>query len=63
MLASAARALAALSGRDYVIPDDVKYLAPPALRHRIVLSPASEIEGLDAHSIVGDIIEQTPTPK
>jgi MoxR-like ATPase len=63
MLASAARALAALSGRDYVIPDDVKYLAPPALRHRIVLSPASEIEGLDADSIVGDIIEQTPTPK
>ncbi len=63
MLASAARALAALSGRDYVIPDDVKYLASPALRHRIVLSPASEIEGLDADSIVDDIIEQTPTPK
>src|SRR5690606_34070897 len=45
MLAVAARARAALDGRDYVIPDDVKALAIPALRHRLVLSPAAEIEG------------------
>ena len=63
MLAVAARAYAALHGRDYVIPDDIKYLAPPTLRHRVVLSPASEIEGLDADGIVGQIIDQTPVPK
>ena len=63
MLASAARAYAALDGRDYVIPDDIKYLAPPTLRHRIVLSPGSEIEGLHPDEIVREIIEQTPVPK
>ena len=45
MLAAAARARAALDGRDYVIPDDVKALALPALRHRVILSPAAEIDG------------------
>ena len=45
MLAAAARARAALDGRDYVIPDDVKALALPALRHRVMLSPAAEIDG------------------
>ena len=63
MLASASRAYAALDGRDYVIPDDIKHLAPPTLRHRVVLSPGSEIEGLDADRIVAEIIEQTPVPK
>lgn len=63
MLAVAARAYAALDGRDYVIPDDIKYLAPPTLRHRIVLSPGSEIEGLHPDQIVAEIIEQTPVPK
>ena len=63
MLASAARALAALSGRDYVIPDDIKLLATPTLRHRLVLSPAAEIEGLQADEIVADIVDRTPVPK
>ena len=63
MLACAARALAALSGRDYVIPDDIKLLATPTLRHRLVLSPAAEIEGLQADEIVADIVDRTPVPK
>ena len=63
MLATAARACAALEGRDYVIPDDVKALAPPALRHRVVLSPGAEIEGLDADQIVGQILDQVPAPR
>ncbi|MEP6565542.1 MAG: MoxR family ATPase, partial [Mesorhizobium sp.] len=45
MLARAARARAALDGRAYVIPDDVKALALPALRHRVILSPAAQIDG------------------
>ena len=63
MLAIAARAMAALGGRDYVIPDDVKFLAAPLLRHRVTLAPAAEIEGRDAERIVAEIVEQTPAPK
>jgi len=63
MLAAAARAFAALDGRDYVIPDDVKALAGPALRHRIVLSPGAEIDGQTADVIVDQILEQVPAPR
>jgi MoxR-like ATPase len=63
MLAAAARALAALQGRDFVIPDDVKTLAVPALRHRVVLSPGAEIEGVLADRILLGILEQTPVPR
>ena len=63
MLASASRSFAAVCGRDYVIPDDVKALAAPLLRHRVVLSPAAEIEGRDADRIVSEVVQQTPAPK
>ncbi len=63
MLAGAARARAALEGRDYVIPDDVKALAPAVLRHRVILSAAAEIDGRDADSIVAGLIEQVEAPK
>jgi MoxR-like ATPase len=62
-LAAAARARAVLHGRDYVIPDDVKALAPAALRHRVILSPAAEIEGRKVEQIIGALIEQTEAPK
>ena len=63
MLASAVRAFAALQGRDFVIPDDVKTLALPVLRHRVVLSPGAEIEGLSADRILGEILDQTAAPR
>ncbi len=63
MLASAARAHAALQGRGYVIPDDIKLLVPPTLRHRVLLAPGAEIEGLTADRIIGQIIEQTKAPR
>lgn len=63
MLASAARAEAALSGRDYVIPDDVKALAPSVLRHRVVLSPAAEIDGRAVDEVVASLIEQVEAPR
>jgi MoxR-like ATPase len=63
MLATAARARAALDGRDYVIPDDVKALAPPALRHRVILSAAAEIEGRHAEGVVANLIEQVEAPR
>ncbi len=63
MLASAARAYAALMGRDFVSPDDVKTLALPVLRHRLVLSASAEIEGLSADRIVGEILDRTAAPR
>ncbi len=63
LLANAARARAALQGRDYVIPDDVKALATATLRHRLLLSPAAEIEGRQVEELVADLIEQTEAPR
>jgi MoxR-like ATPase len=63
MLALAARARAALDGRDYVLPDDVKALALPALRHRVILSPAAEIEGRRADEVIQALIDQTEAPR
>lgn len=63
MLATAARAHAALLGRDYVIPDDVKRLAIPGLRHRVLLAPGAEIEGVTAERVILQILEQVPAPR
>ena len=63
MLATAARARAALEGRDYVIPDDVKALALPALRHRVILSPAAEIEGRQVDQIIQGLIDRVEAPR
>jgi MoxR-like ATPase len=63
LLAGAARARAALDGRDYVIPDDVKALATAVLRHRMLLSPAAEIEGKQVEAIVAEMVERTEAPR
>ena len=63
MLAGAARARAAIDGRDFVIPDDVKQLAPALLRHRVILSPAAEINGRKVEDIVTGIIEAIEAPR
>ncbi|KUR76467.1 MoxR family ATPase [Novosphingobium sp. FSW06-99] len=63
LLAGAARARAALDGRAYVVPDDVKALATAVLRHRLLLSPAAEIEGRTVEAIVADLITRTEAPR
>ena len=63
MLAAAVRAYAVLQGRDFVIPDDVKALALPVLRHRLTMSPSAEIEGLTTDRILREILDQTPAPR
>ncbi|MBL9089363.1 MAG: MoxR family ATPase [Planctomycetia bacterium] len=63
MLASASRALAVLRGRDFVTPDDVKALAVPTLRHRLVLAPGAEIEGLTAEAEVRRVLEEVAAPR
>ena len=63
MLAMAARASAVLQGRDYVLPDDVKELAGPALLHRLLLSPGAEIEGATAESALQSVLDQVAAPR
>lgn len=63
MLARAARARAALDGRDFAIPDDVKALAGVALAHRVLLAPAAEIEGLTAMGIIDNIVTSIEAPR
>jgi MoxR-like ATPase len=63
MLAGAARARAALDGRDYVLPDDVKALALPVLRHRVILSAAAEIEGRPVESVIERLVGEVEAPR
>ena len=63
LLANAARARAALEARDYVVPDDVKALATSVLRHRLLLSPAAEIEGKQVEALVAEMVAQTEAPR
>lgn len=63
MLLLTAKVLAALRGRDYLIPDDVKEMAPPALRHRMVLRPEADIEGLTPDDIIARILAAVPVPR
>ncbi len=58
-----ARVRAALSGRDYVLPDDVKGIAVPALGHRLVLRPELWVQKISAEDVVREILETVPTPK
>lgn len=58
-----ARAVATFSGRDFVTPDDVKALAIPALRHRVVLAPELEIEGTSTDRVLHAVLEQTEAPR
>ncbi len=58
-----ARALAAMDGRDYLLPDDVKAAALPVLRHRILLKPEAELEGLLPDNVIQQVIATVPIPK
>jgi MoxR-like ATPase len=59
----AARARAALDGREFVTPDDVKRMAAPVLRHRIVLRPEVEIEGATADTVLREVVDGVPVPR
>ena len=63
LLAGAARARAALDGRDYVLPDDVKALAAGVLRHRLALSPSAEIDGRQVEDLVATLVAATEAPR
>jgi MoxR-like ATPase len=60
---TAAKARAALLGRDFLTPDDLKGIAPAALRHRLVLKAESEIEGITTAEVVKDVLARTDVPR
>ena len=62
-ISSAVRAMAAMEGRDYAIPDDVQALVLPALRHRLLLGPSAEIEGRTPDDVLGGVIHRPDAPR
>ncbi|RYZ91763.1 MAG: magnesium chelatase, partial [Sphingobacteriaceae bacterium] len=62
-IVNAAKALAAIKGRDFVTPDDVIYAATPVLRHRLMLTPDKEMEGLTTDDVIAQIIQKIEVPR
>lgn len=58
----AAQAWAAIEGREYVLPDDVKAMAPHVLTHRLMISPQAQLRGRSPEELVGDIVDSVPVP-
>ena len=58
-----AKALAALDGRAYVVPDDIKALAAPVLRHRLIVRPEAELSGITAEVVIGRVLGSVPVPR
>jgi MoxR-like ATPase len=63
MLLRAAKATAVLEGRDFVLPEDVQSMVAPALRHRVQLDPAVEVEGLRADEALDRVVQSVPVPR
>jgi MoxR-like ATPase len=59
----ASKAMALLSGRHFVIPDDVQIVAPHILNHRIIVTPEADMSGLDSYDIIKDILKETEVPR
>jgi MoxR-like ATPase len=59
-LLKTAQALAAIRGRDYAIPEDIKTLVPLTLAHRLILTPEAELRGRTARTILEEVLEKTP---
>jgi MoxR-like ATPase len=59
----AGRACAAMAGRDFVTPDDIKLMTPPVLEHRLVLRPEYEIEGVTVAEVIQKILQDVAVPR
>jgi MoxR-like ATPase len=60
---SAAKAHAAMEGRDFVTPDNIKFIAHPVLRHRLILTPESELEGTTTDQVINKLLGLVPVPR
>ena len=61
-LYQAAQGWGAIQGRDYVLPDDVKQMAPHVLTHRLIISPQAQLRGRQPSELVADIVDSVPVP-
>ena len=62
-LLRASKALSILNGRDFITPEDIKFLMIPVLRHRIILTPEKEMEGMTASDVLNEVLEQVEVPR
>ncbi|HSH64947.1 MAG TPA: MoxR family ATPase, partial [Bacteroidia bacterium] len=60
---SLSKAIAAMHGRDFVTPDDIKRVIPSVLKHRVILTPEKEMEGATANEVIKQLIEQVEVPR
>ena len=60
---TSSKAIAAMRGRDFVTPDDIKFVATPVLKHRVMLTPEKEMEGITSNDIIKQIIEKIEVPR
>lgn len=60
---NASKAYAAINGRDFVVPDDIRFVTYPVLNHRIVLTPEREMEGITTNDVIKEILEQIEVPR
>ena len=61
-LLKAAQACALLSGRDYVLPDDIRRMALPVLSHRLILTPEARMKGISAQQVLSQLLDTVPVP-
>ena len=59
----ASKALAAINGRDFVIPDDVQFVAPHVLNHRLIMTPEAEMEGGLIEDLIKEIVHEIEVPR
>jgi MoxR-like ATPase len=57
------KAMAAMHGRDFVTPDDIRFVLPHVLNHRVILSPELELEGADPEEVIKQLIEKVEVPR
>ncbi len=62
-LLKSSKVAAVIGGRDFVIPEDVQYVAPFILNHRVILTPDAEMEGLDSYDVIGEIVKGKEVPR
>jgi MoxR-like ATPase len=62
-LLRASKANAAIKGRDFVTPEDIKEMASPVLRHRIILTPEKEMEGITEDELIDSILKSVEVPR
>jgi MoxR-like ATPase len=60
---AAAKAHAAIEGKDFVTPDNIKFVAQPVLRHRLILTPESELEGINTSQVISKLLGLVPVPR